>query len=84
MSFPDELFRGGARGGQRGLQPSPLGNPSPPHRGKLDNSLGNDIRGGNFKYSCLFSQTGKKKNELSALNVNNNSGEEFLLGNRGE
>ena len=55
-----------------------------PHRGKLNNSSGNDIRGGNFKYSCLFSQTGKRKNELSALNVNNKSGEEFLRENRGE
>ena len=55
-----------------------------PHRGKLNNSLGNEIRGGNFKYSCLFSQTGKRKNELSALNVNNKSGEEFLRENQGE
>ena len=55
-----------------------------PHRGKLNNSSENDIHGGNFKYSSLFSQTGKRKNELSALNVNNKSGEEFLRENRGE
>ena len=51
---------------------------------KLNNLSGNDILGGDFKYSCLFSQTGKRRNELSALNVNNKSGEEFLRENRGE
>ena len=70
--------------GGRGLQPPSRGTLVVPRRGKLDNSLGNDIRGGNFKYSCLFSQTGKRKNELSALNVNNKSGEELLRENRGE
>ena len=55
-----------------------------PRRGKLNNSSGNDIRGDNFKYWCLFSQTGKRKNKSSALNLNNKSGEEFLRENRGE
>ena len=70
--------------GGRGARVLPLGNLSPPQRGKLNNSSGNDIRGGNFKYSCLFSQTAKRKNELSALNMNNKSGEEFLRENWGE
>ena len=53
-----------------------------PCRGKLNNSSENDICRGYFIYLC--SQAGKRKNELSALNVNNKSGQEFLRENRGE
>ena len=75
--------RGGARGEQRWLQLSRRGTLAPPS-GKLNNSSWNDIRGGNFKYSCLFCQTGIRKNKLSALNVNNKSKEESFRENRGE
>ena len=51
---------------------------------KIEQFVGERHTGGNFKNSCLFSQTGKRKNELSALNVNNKTGVEFLQGNRGE
>ena len=61
--------RQGATGPRRGTL-APL-------REKLNNSSVNDIRGGNFEYSCLFSQTGEWKNELSALNVNNKPGKNF-------
>ena len=70
-------------GGQRGYSP-PSRNLRPPPSGKIQRFVGERHTWGNVKYSCLFSQTSKRKNELSALNVNNNSGEEFLRENRGE
>ena len=83
LRFSYTATRGGARGRKRGTT-APCRGTLVPHRGKLNNSSGNEIHGGNFKYSCLFSQTGKRKNELSALNVNNKSGEEILRENQGE
>ena len=69
--------------GRQGDYRPPSGNLSPPS-GEIKQFVGERHTWGNFKYSCLFSQTGKRKNELSALNVNNKSGEEFLRENRGE
>ena len=67
--------------GGRGVTAPLSGNLSPPHRVKLNNSLGDEVHEGNFKYSCFFSQTGRRKNELSALNVNNKKFYEKIRGN---
>ena len=51
----ESLFsRGGARKGQRGLQPPRRGTLAPPHRGKYNNSSGNDIRGGSLNIRVCF------------------------------
>ena len=57
---------------------------SPPPSGKIEQFVGERQTWVNFKYSCFLSQTGKRENELSTLNMNNKSGEEVLQENWGE